>query len=147
MPFIRSSSTMKCKRRNLAASILALILSAATSPLSAQSGSDNPGARGAEDGEHLFTTETFAGNGRTCLTCHSAETGTVSPQDARERLRKDYRDPLFVFDGSDDGKGNGFSRMLDDATILIRIPLPPTVRMGDDPKARSVMLARGIPTT
>src|SRR6185312_4184665 len=51
------------------------------------------------------------------------------------------------FDGSDDGKGNGISRMLDEATILIEVRLPPTVRMGDDPKARSVFLARGIPTT
>jgi hypothetical protein len=99
------------------------------------------------NGERLFTTATFGGNGRTCRTCHSAQTGTVSPQDARERLSNDYQDPLFLFDGSDDGRGNGFSRMLDEATILIEIPLQPTVRMGDDPKARSVFLARGIPTT
>ena len=100
-----------------------------------------------EDGRRLFTRETFGGNGRTCLTCHSLETGTVSPQDARERLRKNYRDPLFEFDGSDDGRGNGFSRMLKDATILIEIPLPPNVSLGDDPKARSVVLRRGIPST
>ena len=155
MPRICNLSTMKCKRRKLAgaASILAFILSAATAPLSAQSGphetanTSDPGDQRAKDGERLFTTEMFGGNGRTCRTCHSAQTGTVSPQDARERLSKDYRDPLFLFDGSDDGKGNGFNRMLDEATILIEIPLPPTVRMGDDPKARSVFLARGIPTT
>jgi hypothetical protein len=74
-------------------------------------------------------------------------TGTVSPQEAQERLGKDHRDPLFVFDGSDDLNGNGYSRMLEEATILIEIPLPPTVRMGDDPRARSVILTRGIPTT
>ena len=156
MPCICKLSTRNCRDRNLAgaASILALMLSGATSPpLSAQSGSDQAsdtadrGGRRAKNGERLFTTETFGGNGRTCQTCHSAQTGTVSPQDARERLIKDYRDPLFLFDGSDDGKGNGFSRILDEATILIEIPLPPTVRMGDDPKARSVVLARGIPTT
>jgi cytochrome c peroxidase len=155
MPPLCKLSNMNCKGRNLAGAvcIVAVILSGAPLPLSAQSASHeasdtaDAGDRRAKDGERLFTTETFGGNGRTCQTCHSAQTGTVSPQDARERLSKDYRDPLFVFDGSDDGKGNGFSRMLDEATILIEIPLPPTVRMGDDPKARSVVLARGIPTT
>ena len=99
------------------------------------------------EGRQLFTTETFGGNGRTCRTCHSSQTGTVSPQDARRRLHSDFRDPLFVFDGSDDGQGNGVTRMLEEATILVEIPLPPTVRMGDDPNARSVVLPRGIPTT
>jgi len=100
-----------------------------------------------ENGKHLFTTETFGGNGRTCRTCHSSDTGTVSPQDARQRFRKDVQDPLFVFDGSDDGQGNGVGRMLEEATILVEIPLPPSVRLADDPNARSVVLARGIPTT
>jgi cytochrome c peroxidase len=99
------------------------------------------------EGKRLFTRETFGGNGRACVTCHSLETGTVSPQDARERLRGNFTDPLFVFDGSDDGNGNGFSRMLADATILVKIPLPPNVSLADDPNARSVTLRRGIPTT
>jgi cytochrome c peroxidase len=98
------------------------------------------------EGKRLFTAETFGGNGRTCATCHSLDTGTVSPQDAQERLRKNFRDPLFLFDGSDDGQGNGFSRMLADATILVKIPLPPNVRLADDP-ARFVILRRGIPST
>jgi hypothetical protein len=95
----------------------------------------------------LFTADTFGGNGRTCVTCHSLETGTVSPQDAQARLRRNPRDPLFVFDGSDDGQGHGTSRITTDATILIEIPLPPSVSLGDDPAARSVILRRGIPTT
>jgi cytochrome c peroxidase len=37
--------------------------------------------------------------------------------------------------------------MLADATILVEIPLPPNVRLADDPTARSVTLRRGIPTT
>jgi hypothetical protein len=155
MPRICDASSIKSNRRNLAAavSIFVLILSAAPRAVSAQTGSEEatnasrPGDQQGKDGERIFTTETFGGNGRTCRTCHSAETGTVSPQGARERLSENYRDPLFLFDGSDDGKGNGISRMLDEATILIEVPLPPTVRMGDDPKARSVFLARGIPTT
>ena len=32
------------------------------------------------DGRRLFERETFGGNGRTCLTCHSRKTGTVSPR-------------------------------------------------------------------
>ena len=100
-----------------------------------------------KDGKHLFERETFGGNGRTCLTCHSLTTGTVSPLDARMRHAANPRDPLFVHDGSDDGLGHGVSRMLSDATILMEIPLPPNVSLADDPRARSVVLRRGIPTT
>lgn len=95
----------------------------------------------------LFERETFGGNGRTCLTCHSRQTGTVSPQDAQRRFAKDPSDPLFLADGSDDGNGNGATRMLNDATILVRIALPDNVSHADDPSARSVVLRRGIPTT
>lgn len=100
-----------------------------------------------DDGRRLFEEETFGGNGRTCLTCHSRETGTVSPEDAQQRFALDQHDPLFVHDGSDDGQGNGVTRMLADATILVEVPLPPNVRLADDPTARSVFLRRGIPTT
>ena len=79
-------------------------------------------------GEQLFERETF-GNGRTCRTCHSADSGTVSPQDAAKRLKKDSADPLFIHDGSDDGVGHGVSRMLRDATVLITIPLPANVTL------------------
>lgn len=99
------------------------------------------------DGKRLFEQETFGGNGRTCLTCHSRETGTVSPEDAQRRFARNPRDPLFLHDGSDDGKGNGVTRMLSDATLLVEIPLPPNVSLADDPKARSAILKRGTPTT
>jgi len=98
-------------------------------------------------GRHLFERETFGGNGRTCLTCHSRETGTVSPQDARRRYARNPRDPLFLADGSDDGMGHGATRMLDSATVLARISLPANVSLADDPAARSVVLPRGIPST
>src|SRR5262245_43901290 len=81
----------------------------------------------ASKSRRLFEHETFDGNGRTCLTCHSKETGTVSPEDALERFDDDPDDPLFLHDGSDDGAGNGVTRILTDATILIEIPLPPNV--------------------
>ena len=100
-----------------------------------------------QDGKHLFERETFGGNGRTCATCHSSETGTVSPEDAQRRLKANPHDPLFVHDGSDDGQGHGVSRMLKDATILVEIPLPPNVSLADDPDARTVVLRRGIPST
>jgi cytochrome c peroxidase len=98
-------------------------------------------------GKRLFEKETFGGNGRTCQTCHSEETGTVSPEDAVKRFKRDRRDPLFLHDGSDDGRGHGVTRMLKDATVLVTIPLAPNVTVADDPAATSVVLRRGIPST
>src|SRR6185295_4152762 len=89
------------------------------------------------EGQRLFEDEAFGGNGRTCLTCHSRETGTLSAKDVARRFRADPDDPLFSFDGSDDGEGHGVSRILGDATILIEIPLPANVTLADDPSARS----------
>ena len=37
------------------------------------------------EGQRFFEEETFGGNGRTCATCHSPETGTFSPADAQAR--------------------------------------------------------------
>ena len=105
------------------------------------------------EGRRLFERETFGGNGRTCLTCHSHATGTVSPEQARARFENNPDDPLFVHDGSDDDDGDGFgdgaavTRMLADATILMRIPLHPNVTLKNDPSARFVTVRRGIPTT
>jgi len=132
---------MTLPRTLISASTLLLIATAAT--ISGQGG--GVGVR--HDGKHLFEKETFGGNGRTCRTCHSAETGTVSPKDAADRLKADANDPLFVHDGSDDGAGNGTSRMLANATIRMEIPMRSNVRLADDPTARSVVLFRGIPTT
>jgi cytochrome c peroxidase len=98
-------------------------------------------------GRHLFEQEAFGGNGRTCLTCHSRESGTVSPDEARRRFVRNPKDPLFRADGSDDGYGNGASRMLKHATILVRIDLPPNVSLAHDPTARSVVIPRAIPST
>src|SRR5262245_7160444 len=100
-----------------------------------------------QDGKKLFEEETFGGNGRTCRTCHSRETGTVSPEDAQKRFRKNPGDPLFLHDGSDNGNGIGASRMQSDATVLITIPLPPGVIMDGDPNIHSATFKRGIPTT
>ena len=99
------------------------------------------------DGKRFFENETFGGNGRTCLTCHSKDTGTVSPADAQKRFEQNPNDPLFLHDGSDDGLGHGVSRMLADATVLVTINLHPNVSLADDPDARTVTLRRGILTT
>src|SRR5262245_54409475 len=72
----------------------------------------------------LFERETFGGNGRTCRTCHGHKTGTISPAEAQRRFYVNPEDPLLVHDGSDDGHGNGVTRMLEHATILVEIPLP-----------------------
>lgn len=98
-------------------------------------------------GKLVFERKTFDGNGRTCLTCHGSATGTVSPEEAQARFAINPQDSLFLHDGSDDGQGNGVTRMLADATIRVSIPLPENVSLSDDPEARSVVLHRGIPTT
>lgn len=127
----------------------ALFAIAAVAPLAgwAQSQGPGDGTISRRDGKVLFEEEAFGGNGRTCMTCHSRATGTVSPEDAQRRFRENPSDPLFVHDGSDDGQGNGVTRMLADATVLVEIPLPANVRLADDPDARSVVLRRGIPST
>src|SRR5262245_54871426 len=56
-------------------------------------------------------------------------------------------DPLFVHDGSDDGLGNGVSRMLADATIRMTIPLASNLILDHGNPSRTVIVNRGIPTT
>ena len=130
---------------SLFSAAIMLFLIAAVSASPAQPADDRDLAT--ESGRRLFERETFGGNGRTCRTCHSEETGTVSPEDARRRFRQDRHDPLFVHDGSDDGQGHGVKRMLKDATILVPVPLAANVKLADDPHATSVVVPRGIPTT
>jgi cytochrome c peroxidase len=99
-----------------------------------------------EEGRRLFDEETFGGNGRTCATCHSVKNGTFSPQDAQERLAQNPNDPLFVGDGLDDSV-QGTARITEHATVRIEIPLPPRVKLLNDPTATTVILLRGTPTT
>lgn len=121
---------------------LCLILSLETnSGLRAQSGNDF------HEGRRLFEEETFGGNGRTCATCHAGKFGTLSPADVQQTFLCDPTNPLFLHDGSDDFQGNGVTRILADATILVRIPLPANVKLSNDPNATHVVVRRGIPTT
>lgn len=98
------------------------------------------------NGKKLFEQETFAGNDRTCATCHDAN-GTVSPAAAQARFAHDPTDPLFRSIDSDDGVGSSYTKLLADATIRVTIPLPANWRLADDPAARSVTFRRAIPTT
>ena len=98
------------------------------------------------EGQRLFDEETFGGNGRTCATCHSRETGTFSASDAQARLTANPNDPLFRHDGFDDG-ANGLSRITQYATVRIELPLPAYVTLKDDPARRSIVVQRGTPAT
>src|SRR5690349_9346410 len=98
-------------------------------------------------GKRLYEDATFGGNGRTCATCHDGTTGTLSPEDAKKRFRKNPNDPLFRHDGSDDFAGHGVTRILKDATILVNVPLAPNVSLADDPDARVVTVRRGVGST
>ena len=53
-------------------------------------------------------------------------------------------DPLFLHDGLDDGV-SGTSRIAEHATIRVVRPLPPNIRIAEDPSATSVVLLRGFP--
>ena len=109
-----------------------------------ESGSPSTSTR--NEARRLFRKETFGGNGRTCETCHSPATGTLSPADVQDRLNKDPNDPLFLHDGLDDGV-SGIARIAEHATIRMVLPLPPNIRIAEDPSATSVVLLRGIPGT
>ena len=99
------------------------------------------------NGKKLFEKETFGGNGRTCQTCHSKHTGTVTLADVQEVIDKaDPNDPLLIGDALDDD-GVGTTRIQTHGTIRMTIPLPPWVTMGDDPGATHVTVFRGIPST
>ena len=76
------------------------------------------------EGKRLFETATFGGNGRTCETCHSKATGTVSPADALKRFNQNPSDVLFVGDGSDDGEGHGAGPLIRASHFAAQLTLP-----------------------
>ncbi|WP_437521966.1 hypothetical protein WME79_30295 [Sorangium sp. So ce726] len=99
-----------------------------------------------QSGEQLFERATFGGNGRRCATCHSEETGTISPADVQARYAANPHDPLFRPIDSDDGVGDSYTRLLNEATIRFEFPLPPNIWIQDDPAATSVTVFRGVPS-
>jgi cytochrome c peroxidase len=101
----------------------------------------------ASAGEFLFRHETFGGNGRTCETCHGLATGTVSPAELQARYLQNPQEPMFRALDSDDGKtGLSYVRLLQNATVLVSLPLPANTRLLN-PFTTHVTLQRGIPST
>jgi cytochrome c peroxidase len=101
----------------------------------------------AVSGKTLFESGKFGGNGRTCLTCHGAETGTFSLAEAKDRFDDDPTDPLFRALDSDDGTGASYTRLLGFGTVFVHVPIAPGVVVTDDPTATSVRLERSVPST
>ena len=73
----------------LTATIVLAFSSGSNSPRSQELNHDELGIE--LDGKKLFDKETFGGNGRTCLTCHSKRTGTLTLEDVQRII--DKRDP------------------------------------------------------
>lgn len=99
------------------------------------------------DGKKLFDNETFGGNGRTCLTCHNKDTGTLTVSDVQRIIDKAEPDDAFLKHDALDEDGVGTTRVQAHATIRVTIPLPPWVSLADDPGATHVSVFRGIPST
>jgi hypothetical protein len=97
-------------------------------------------------GERLFDVETFGGNGRTCVTCHMPETGTITLEAIAARLLTSPSEPLFRHDGLDGGV-NGTTRIVREGTIRVELTLPPSVTLVDDPTRRTIVFNRGVPST
>jgi hypothetical protein len=97
------------------------------------------------NGKKLFEQETFGGNGRTCRTCHSKQTGTLGLADVQRII--DKRDPgdAFLIHDALDEDGVGTTRVQAHATIRMSIPLPPWVSLADEPGATHLTVFRGIP--
>jgi len=122
----------------------AFAASAGGRSLSKGLGQAEPGI--AQDGKKLFERETFGGNGRTCLTCHNKSSGTLTLADVQEIIEKGDPDRLLIDDALDDD-GVGTRRIQEHGTIRLTIPLPPWLRLADDPGATHVTVFRGIPST
>jgi cytochrome c peroxidase len=99
------------------------------------------------DGKKLFDRETFGGNGRTCLTCHRKDTGTLTVSDVQGFIDKGDPDDAFLIHDALDEDGVGTMRVRTHATIRVTISLPPWLSLADDPGATQVTVFRGIPST
>jgi len=96
-------------------------------------------------GERLFDLETFGGNGRTCVTCHMRETGTITLEAIAARVLTPS-DPLFRHDGLDGGL-DGTTRIAREGTIRVELTLPSYVTLADNPAQRTIVVNRGVPST
>lgn len=115
--------------------------------LSNSAGAGGSSGNDSLDPQYLFTTATFGGNGRTCTTCHTAQTGTISPAEIQALYSSNPSDPIFRSIDSDDGAGDDYSELQAHATFRVSINLPAGVTLASDPNATSVVFRRGTPTT
>jgi hypothetical protein len=99
-----------------------------------------------ELGRRSFDVEQFGGNGRTCVTCHMRETGTITLEAVAARLAADPQDALFRHDALDGGT-SGTGRLLARGTIRVELTLPPFVTLVDNPSQRTIVVNRGVPST
>jgi cytochrome c peroxidase len=99
-----------------------------------------------EDGKGHFENNKFKGNDRTCVTCHTSNTGTLTPAQAQNLWNSNRNAPLFRAIDSDDGTGASYSRLLTHATVNVEIALPANIQLVGS-TARKVKLRRAIPTT
>ncbi|WXA98279.1 hypothetical protein LZC95_15745 [Pendulispora brunnea] len=122
-----------------------------------QAGPGHAGPSHPPDGEELFDEETFAGNGRTCASCHrrdGRDVTDIDPEQVQRVYRHRPKDPLFRSIDSNDGKGNDYSLLLRDATFRIPFVLPPNVTVDErddnvyqDAQGRTVVvLRRAVPS-
>ena len=74
------------------------------------------------NGKKLFERETFGGNGRTCETCHSKLTGTLSLADVQRIIGKADPDDRFLIHDAldDDGSARRESRRTERSASLSR---------------------------
>lgn len=96
-----------------------------------------------------------SGNGRSCATCHRPEDNfglTPATVEARyqalqERREKDLNadDPLFRSIDADDFDQD-FTTLRTKALVRVVVPLPPNLRLADDPSAETVAVWRAVPT-
>jgi cytochrome c peroxidase len=99
-----------------------------------------------EDGKGTFENQKFKGNDRTCVTCHTAGTGTLTPAQAQALWNSNPGAPLFRAIDSDDGTGASYNRLRTHATVNVEINLPANIQLVGS-SARKVTLRRSIPTT
>ena len=104
-------------------------------------------SRDARAGKRLFRRALFGGNGRTCLTCHLLDTGTVSTEQVREAFAIDPGGPLFRALDSDDGAGQSYEELLSHSTFTVEIPMHPNIRLADAPSADTVTVRRSTLST
>ena len=133
----------------LLAAAAAVVMAPGCTVVGEEDGAELDQLEGVSEGAQLFNQGTFGGNGTLCKTCHlmadTTNTGTIKPADVQALFNSNPNAVLFKHDRADVIGGNTFNRIRTHATILIDRALPANVSLVGS-SARSVILARGVPT-